>query len=140
MPPEFRANAGAAGWAVSNPSIFASAPLIASLELFQEAGIERLRQKSVELTGYLEFLLDLLGADVQLITPRDADARGAQLSFRIVGAGRGAKVYQWLTANAVACDLRGPDVIRAAPLPLYNSFVDVFRFGGKLKQALELTR
>jgi kynureninase len=140
MKPEFRANAGAAGWAVSNPSIFASAPLIASLELFQEAGIERTRQKSVELTGYLEFLLDRLGADVQLITPRDPDARGAQLSFRIVGTGRGARVFQWLTANAVACDWREPDVIRAAPIPLYNSFVDVFRFGEKLKQALELTR
>jgi len=140
MKPEFKPNAGAAGWAVSNPSIFASAPLIASLELFREAGVERLRQKSVELTGYLEFLLDRLGEDVQLITPRDADARGAQLSFRVVGEGRGAKVFQWLTANGVACDWREPDVIRAAPVPLYNRFVDVFRFGEKLKKALELTR
>lgn len=140
MKPEFKAHAGAAGWAVSNPSIFASAPLIASLELFREAGVERLRQKSVELTGYLEFLLDRLGEDVQLITPRDADARGAQLSFRVVGEGRGARVFQWLTANGVACDWREPDVIRAAPVPLYNSFVDVFRFGEKLKKALELTR
>jgi kynureninase len=140
MKPEFRANAGAAGWAVSNPSIFAAAPLIASLELFQEAGIERIRQKSVEITGYLEFLLDRLGTDVQLITPRDPDARGAQLSFRIVGPGRGARVFQWLTANGVACDWREPDVIRVAPIPLYNSFVDVFRFCEKLKKALELTR
>lgn len=140
MKPEFRANAGAAGWAVSNPSIFAAAPLVASLELFREAGLDRLRQKSVELTGYLEFLLDRLGPDIELITPRDADARGSQLSFRIVGPGRGAKVFQWLTANGVACDWREPDVIRAAPVPLYNSFTDVFRFGEKLKKALELTR
>jgi kynureninase len=137
MKPEFRAQAGAAGWAVSNPSIFASAPLIASLALFQEAGIERLREKSVELTGYLEFLLDRLGGAVELITPRDPAARGCQLSFRITGAGRGAKVFRWLTANGVACDWREPDVIRAAPIPLYNSFEDVFRFGEKLKQALQ---
>jgi kynureninase len=140
MKPEFQAHAGAAGWAVSNPSIFASAPLIASLGLFGEAGLDRLRQKSVELTGYLEFLLDRLGEDIQLITPRDPDARGCQLSFRIVGEGRGARVFQWLTANGVACDWREPDVIRAAPVPLYNSFTDVYRFGEKLKQALELAR
>jgi kynureninase len=138
MKPEFRAHAGAAGWAVSNPSIFAAAPLVASLALFQEAGFERLRKKSVELTGYLEFLVDRLGAAVQLITPREPRERGCQLSFRIVGAGRGAKVFQWLTANGVACDWREPDVIRASPIPLYNSFEDVFRFGEKLKQALEL--
>ncbi|MEJ0036655.1 MAG: kynureninase [Gammaproteobacteria bacterium] len=137
MKPEFRAQAGAAGWAVSNPSIFAAAPLIASLGLFQEAGVERLREKSVELTGYLEFLLDRLGTAVQLITPRSPAGRGCQLSFRIVGPGRGAKVFRWLTANGVACDWREPDVIRASPTPLYNSFEDVFRFGEKLARALE---
>jgi kynureninase len=140
MKPEFRANTGAAGWAVSNPSIFAAAPLVASLALFQEAGIERLREKSVELTGYLEFLLDRLGSAIRLITPRQAEERGCQLSFRIPGPGRGAKVFQWLTANGVACDWREPDVIRASPIPLYNSFEDVFRFAGKLKQALEQAR
>jgi kynureninase len=140
MKPEFRAQTGAAGWAVSNPSIFASAPLIASLALFQEAGIERLRKKSIELTGYLEFLLDRLGAAVQLITPREPAGRGCQLSFRVVGAGRGAKVFRWLTANGVACDWREPDVIRASPVPSYNSFEDVFRFAEKLKQALEIAR
>ena len=140
MKPEFRAHAGAAGWAVSNPSIFAAAPLVASLALFQEAGVERLREKSLELTGYLEFLLDRLGAAIQLITPRNAQARGCQLSFRIIGPGRGAKVFRWLTASGVACDWREPDVIRASPIPLYNSFEDVYRFGEKLKQALEITR
>jgi kynureninase len=136
MKPEFRAHAGAAGWAVSNPSIFAAAPLVASLALFQQAGVERLRQKSVELTGYLEFLLDRLGESVQLITPRNPAERGCQLSFRVMGEGRGAKAFKWLTANGVACDWREPDVIRAAPVPLYNSFEDVFRFGEKLQQAL----
>jgi kynureninase len=140
MQPEFRAQAGAAGWAVSNPSIFATAPLIASLALFQEAGVDRLRDKSIELTGYLEFLLDRLGPSVRLISPRAPQARGCQLSFRIAGPGRGAKVFQWLTANGVACDWREPDVIRASPVPLYNSFEDVFRFGEKLKQALGSSR
>jgi kynureninase len=140
MKPEFHAQAGAAGWAVSNPSIFAAAPLIVSLALFQEAGIDRLRAKSVELTGYLEFLLDRLGPSVRLITPRDTQARGCQLSFRIIGTGRGAKVFRWLTENGVACDWREPDVIRASPVPLYNGFEDVFRFSEKLQQALELTR
>jgi kynureninase len=137
MKPEFRAHAGAAGWAVSNPSIFASAPLLASLALFQEAGVERLREKSLELTGYFEYLLDRLTPDVQLITPRDPSARGCQLSFRISGAGRGAQVFHWLTENGVACDWREPDVIRAAPVPLYNSFEDVFRFCEKLGEALK---
>jgi kynureninase len=140
MKPQFRPHAGAAGWAVSNPSIFAAAPLIASLALFREARFERLRQKSVELTGYLEFLLDRLGPSVQLITPRGPHARGCQLSFRIPGAGRGAKVFQWLTANGVACDWREPDVIRAAPIPLYNSFEDVHRFSEKLRAALQASR
>jgi kynureninase len=102
--------------------------------------MERLREKSLELTGYLEFLLDGLGSAVQLITPRDTQARGCQLSFRVTGAGRGAKIFRWLTANGVACDWREPDVIRASPIPLYNSFEDVFRFGEKLKQALESAR
>jgi kynureninase len=137
MQPEFRAARGAAGWAVSNPPVLAAAPLIASLAIFQEAGIERLRAKSVELTGYLEFLLDGIGAPVSVISPRVPAARGAQLSFRITGAGRGARVFAWLGAHGVVCDWREPDVIRAAPVPLYNSFEDVFRFGERLRQALQ---
>jgi kynureninase len=137
MQPEFRAARGAAGWAVSNPPVLAAAPLIASLAIFQEAGIERLRAKSVELTGYLEFLLDGIGAPVSVISPRVPAARGAQLSFRITGAGRGARVFAWLGAHGVVCDWREPDVIRAAPIPLYNSFEDVFRFGERLRQALQ---
>ncbi len=137
MGPEFRAHAGAAGWAVSNPSIFAAAPLVASLAVFQEAGFGRLREKSVALTGYFEFLLDRLGDAIRLITPRDPGSRGCQLSFRITGAGRGAKVFRWLTEHGVACDWREPDVIRASPIPLYNSFEDVYQFCEKLRIALE---
>jgi kynureninase len=137
MKPEFRAEVGAAGWAVSNPPVLAAAPLIASLDIFVAAGIERVRAKSLEITAYLEFLIDRLGPAVQMITPRDPAARGAQLSFRIVGAGRGAKVFAWLCAHGVAVDWREPDVIRAAPIPLYNSFEDCLRFGAKLAEALK---
>jgi kynureninase len=139
MKPEFRAEQGAAGWSVSNPPVLAAAPLLASLELFQEAGIERLREKSVRLTAYLESLLDAQGPAVQVITPRALAERGCQLSFRITGAGRGAKVFEHLTANGVACDWREPDVIRAAPVPLYNGFVDCHRFNERLAQALRAT-
>jgi kynureninase len=137
MQPAFRAEHGAAGWAVSNPSVMAAAPLIASLAIFQEAGVEPLRAKSVDLTGYLEFLLAGLGSAVSLISPRVPAARGAQLSFRIAGEGRGAQVFAWLGEHGVVCDWREPDVIRAAPVPLYNSFEDVFRFAERLAQALQ---
>jgi len=137
MKPGFRAEHGAAGWAVSNPPVLAAAPLIASLAIFQEAGIDRLRAKSVELTGYLEFLLNALAPAVSLISPRVPAARGAQLSLRIAGEGRGAQVFAWLGAHGVVCDWREPDVIRAAPVPLYNTFEDVFRFVELLSQGLE---
>jgi len=139
MKPEFRAAAGAAGWSVSNPPVLAAAPLLASLDVFQEAGIERLREKSVGLTGYLEFLLDELVPALQIVTPRAPAERGCQLSFRITGAGRGAKVFAHLSANGVAVDWREPDVIRAAPVPLYNGFADCFRFYERLTQALRAT-
>jgi kynureninase len=137
MQPEFHAEPGAAGWAVSNPPVLSAAPLIASLDVFQQARMERLRAKSIELTGYLEFLLDRFAPAVKIISPRSSGSRGCQLSFRIAGAGRGAKVFAWLGEHGVACDWREPDVIRAAPIPLYNSFEDVFRFGERLEQALK---
>jgi kynureninase len=137
MQPEFRAESGAAGWAVSNPPVLSAAPLIASLDLFQQARMERLRAKSIELTGYLESLLDRFAPAVKIISPRSSERRGCQLSFRIAGAGRGAQVFAWLGEHGVACDWREPDVIRAAPIPLYNSFADVFRFAERLDQALK---
>ena len=93
MRPEFHAAAGAAGWQISNPPILSAAPLIASLALFEQAGLPRLRQKSVALTGYLEYLLDRMAAEVEILTPRAVDARGCQLSVRIKGPqGRGQRV------------------------------------------------
>jgi kynureninase len=76
---------------------------------------------------------------VQIITPTEAAERGCQLSFRIAGAGRGARVFEHLNAHGVACDWREPDVIRAAPIPLYNTFEDCYRFGERLSHALRDT-
>jgi kynureninase len=137
MGPEFHAAAGAAGWQISNPPILSAAPLIASLALFDEAGLERLRQKSVALTGHLQYLLDRLAPDVGLVTPRAVESRGCQLSIRVNGPpGRGQHVFDAMTARGVIGDWREPDTIRLAPIPLYNSFVDVFRGVEVLAQTL----
>jgi kynureninase len=139
MGPEFQAAPGAAGWQISNPPILSAAPLIASLALFEQAGLLQLRQKSVALTGYLEYLLDRLTPEVQIITPRAADSRGCQLSVRITGPhGRGRRVFEALTARGVIGDWREPDTIRLAPIPLYNSFADVFRGAEALAQTLRI--
>jgi kynureninase len=137
MEPRFAAAAGAAAWQISNPPILSAAPLLASLELFQQARIERLRDKSVALTSFLELLLRPLEPSVELITPRTPASRGCQLSLRIPGArSRGKRVLDRLTELGVICDWREPDLIRVAPVPLYNRFEDVFTFGERLAQVL----
>lgn len=137
MKPGFRAAAGAAGWQVSNPPVLAAAPLISSLALFTEAGMGRLREKSVALTGFLERSVERC-SDVRIITPRDPAARGCQLSLRILGEkGRGRRVFDWLGSHGAVCDWRDPDVIRIAPVPLYNRFEDAFIFGEQLAKALQ---
>ena len=137
MEPRFEAQAGAAAWQISNPPVLSAAPLIASLELFQEARLERLREKSVALTGFLELLLRPLERQVEIITPREPARRGCQLSIRILGARtRGRQVLGRLTELGVICDWREPDVIRVAPIPLYNRFEEVFAFGERLAQVL----
>jgi kynureninase len=137
MEPGFAAGAGAAAWQISNPPILSAAPLLASLELFQQAGIERLREKSSALTSFLELLLRPLEPSVELITPRAPASRGCQLSIRILGArSRGKSVLDRLSELGVICDWREPDVIRVAPVPLYNRFEDVFTFGERLAQVL----
>ncbi len=123
MGPDFRAIPGAEGWQLSNPSILAMAAVKASLDIFYEAKMENLRAKSVLLTGYLEYLF---GGRFEIITPRAAAERGCQLSIRMSKDGR--KVFDALTAAGVVCDWREPDCIRVAPVPLYNSFMDVYRF------------
>src|ERR1700737_4552147 len=135
MEPPFAGEAGAAAWQISNPPILSAAPLLASLELFQQARIERLREKSNALSSFLELLLQPLA--LELITPRTPASRGCQLSIRILGErSRGRRVLDRLGELGVICDWREPDVIRVAPVPLYNRFADVFTFGERLAQVL----
>src|SRR5690606_38538200 len=110
-------------------------PVVASLEVFREAGMAALHDKSVQLTGYLDALLRArLANRVETITP--AGARGCQLSLRLL-TGEPKTVLRGLEARNVFVDWREPDVIRAAPVPLYNGFVDVFEFVARLAAALE---
>jgi kynureninase len=137
MGPQFVPIEGAEGWQLSNPPILPLACLRASMELFDSAGMEALRKKSVDLTGYLEFLLSRIPSEVgKIITPTNPDSRGCQLSFRMFHEGRA--VFERLQAQGVMCDWREPDVIRVAPVPLYNSFEDVFDFYEVLLNCLEL--
>ena len=138
MQPRFVPEPGAAGWAVSNPPVLSTAPLLASLDLFGEAGISRLREKSLALTGYLEFLIRTrLPDDVVIITPVEGNRRGCQLSLRIVGPqGRGRQVFDALSAAGVVGDFREPDVIRLAPVPLYNGFEDAWHGTSALAAAV----
>src|SRR5882724_6005472 len=128
LEPEFVPVASADGWQVSNPPIFSMAPLRASLAIFDEAGgMEPLREKSKKLTGYLEFLLERAGSErFTIVTPRDPEARGCQLS--ILAHENPKELQKKLEAAGVKADFREPNVIRAAPTPLYNSFHDVWRF------------
>lgn len=136
MGPEFHPMPGAEGWQVSNPPILGLAALRASLEIFQEAGIARLRAKSVALTGYLEFLLrQLRSGKFAVVTPYQPERRGAQLSIRLPANGR--KLCHQLIADGVIGDWREPDIFRVAPVPLYNSFHDVYDFVQRFSAALQ---
>jgi kynureninase len=133
LEPNFIPVPSADAWQVSNPSIFAMAPLRASLDLFEEAGgMQPLRKKSLKLTGYLEFLLEQLGSEkFTVITPRDAEERGCQLS--ILAHGDPKQLFARLQAGNVRCDFREPNVIRVAPAPLFNTFHEVWRFAQLLR-------
>ncbi|WP_254461288.1 kynureninase [Xanthomonas sacchari] len=130
MAPEFVAAPGADGWQLSNPPILSMAPLRASLDLFERAGLDALRQKSQQLTGYLETLIRARLADtLQIITPSDPAQRGCQLSLRVAGGrARGRALFEYLQSVGVLGDWREPDVIRISPVPLYNRYRDVYRF------------
>lgn len=135
MGPEFRAMAGAEGWQLSNPSIVSMAALRASMEIFHEAGMENLRSKSVLLTGYLEFMLaQKHSSSFFIITPQEEERRGCQLSIRIPQNGRA--LCQRLAAEGIVGDWREPDTFRVAPVPLYNSCQDVFRFAERFTAAM----
>jgi len=135
MGPDFHPMPGAEGWQLSNPSILSMAPLRASLEIFAEANMEQLRKKSESLTGYLEFLLDQDSSGrFAVITPREPERRGAQLSIRITRGGRA--VCDRLISEGILCDWREPDILRVAPVPLYNTYSDVHGFVQRLSAAL----
>jgi kynureninase len=134
----FQPIASAEAWQLSNPPILAMAPLEASLALFVAAGPARLRRKSVALTGYLEALVQTWCAErIEILTPSDPAARGAQLSLRLprdlADTGRIAAAMR---AAGVVVDWRAPDVLRLAPVPLYNRFVDVHAAASALAAAL----
>jgi len=131
----FKPMTGIDGWQLSNVPVFQSAAHLASLEIFQEAGIKNLRKKSLLLTGYLEFLLNEIDADktfFEIITPAKPDERGCQLS--ILMKQNGEKTFDRLMKAGIIADWREPNVIRVAPVPLYNRFEEVFYLADKIKQ------
>ena len=136
--PTFDPIAGAQGWQISNPPILSTAPLLASLEIFQRAGMPALRKKSIALTGFMQRLIEhRLPGLVDIITPGHTQERGCQLSLRIARPAAEAKRCQLeLTARGLVGDWREPDVLRLAPIPLYNSFADVFAATDMLTAAL----
>ncbi len=117
---------GAASWQMSNAPVFNMVAHRASLDIYDKAGMSALREKSLKLTAYLEFLLNTIeGLPFIIITPKEAHRRGAQLSLLFLERGR--EVFDALTAEGIITDWREPDVIRVAPVPLYNTYEDVFR-------------
>jgi kynureninase len=142
MSPHFTAARGAAAWALSNPPVFSAAPLRASLPLFAEAGVAALRSKSLALTAYLASLVgELAHGRLAIVTPTDPAQRGCQLSLRMAsGADHGLGVFEALSAHGVVADWRQPDIIRLAPVPLYNSFEDVLRGAWTLCELLPQRR
>jgi kynureninase len=134
LEPDFIPVPSADGWQISNPPIFSMAPLRASLAIFDQAGgMETLRAKSIKLTGYLQSLLESAGGKrFSVITPREENARGAQLS--ILAHEHPKELFKKLEAAGVKCDFREPNVVRAAPTPLYNTFHEVWRFAKMLAE------
>lgn len=129
---------GVDGWQLSNFPVLTGAAHLASLDIFDRAGMPALRKKSVQLTGYLELLLRSIPGNEDaftLITPSDPAARGCQLSI-LMHPGKGRRVFNAITRKGVIADWREPNVIRVAPVPLYNSFEDVYEFARLFREAL----
>ncbi len=136
--PAFSPIRGARGWQLSNPPILSMAPLGASLALFMRAGTAALRRKSEQLTAYLEHLLhEAVSAELELLTPREPAERGCQLSVRVPRTlGTAEEIARRLREAGVVVDTRAPDVLRLTPVPLYNSFRDVYRACRALRRVL----
>ena len=141
MEPGFIPMEGAEGWQLSNAPVLGMAAHLASLEIFNEAGMERIGEKRDLLTAFLEFVIDDISeknqdrVSFELITPRDKTKRGAQLS--IMAKGQGRALFDALSDLGVVADWREPNVIRVAPVPLYNSFEDCYWFGQLLQEAIQ---
>jgi kynureninase len=129
MAPEQQGTGTAADWQLSCPSVLAMAPVLLSLEIFDEVGMDALRAKSIRLTGYLESMLDQLSDDVamRIITPSDSRRRGAQLSVRVAGIEAADVVAAMRNEHGVIADSRLPDIVRLAPSPLYSTYHDGWR-------------
>lgn len=135
MPSRFIPENSAEAWQTSNAPVFSMAPLFASLELFEKAGMNALQAKSEKLTNYLEFLLKQIPTDrIQIITPADPNQRGCQLSIQVKNADK--SIYNKISEQGVIADWREPDVIRVAPVPLYNKFEDIWHFVQILKNCI----
>ncbi|EKB48474.1 kynureninase [Cecembia lonarensis] len=134
----FKPMYGADGWQLANSNVLALAAHQASLDIFEEAGMDRLRAKSELLTGYLEFLIEKISGDsgvLEIITPKIPNERGCQLSLLIHKGGK--SVFDEFYKHGVVGDWRNPNVIRLAPTPLYNSFIDIYQFAKILEQSLQ---
>lgn len=126
---------GAEGWQLSNPAILSMAAIKASLELFRKVGMNKLRMKSINLTGYLEYLiLQMNNKNIDIITPKDPNQRGCQLSIKLNNSNK--SLHENLRLNNVITDWRDPNVMRCAPVPFYNSYQDVYNFVKILRKLL----
>ncbi|MCM4155890.1 kynureninase [Gramella sp. AN32] len=138
MEPEFQPEPNAHAWQISNAPVLALAPYLASLEMFDEVGMEAIIKKRNTMVSFLEFVLHEIGKEVdsnfEIITPKDQDQRGTQLSVFLHGEGK--EVFKYLMEKGVYLDWREPNVIRLAPVPLYCSYEDVYEFGQILKEAI----
>jgi len=136
MRDEFDQLPGAEGWQLSNPPILSMAAIKASLDIFKDAGFDKLCLKSKQLTGYFEFLINALNhSEIKIITPTNPEERGCQLSIQVQHADK--SLHDKLTKSGIITDWREPDVIRCAPVPLYNTFMDVYNFVERLKKILD---
>jgi kynureninase len=139
MAPGFKPMSGAQGWQLSNAPVFTMACCKASMDIFDEVGMEKLEEKSLVLTNFMEYVLNDISAryencNFEIITPKEAIARGCQLS--VLMHGQGKEMFDFLTAEGVIADWREPNVIRMAPVPLYNTFEDVYQLGQIIEKAL----
>lgn len=132
---DFNPIPGAESWQLSNPPILSMAAIKASLDLFNEVGMDALREKSEKLTAYFEYLINEIDTDrIKIITPTNPKERGCQLSIQVKNADK--SLHQKLMDKHIITDWREPDVIRCAPVPLYNSFEDVYKMVDELKKCL----